>query len=178
MLTDVQEVFEGALKNAELEDHFEALEVAIGFAGKSSLDVNEVVRDLHRRISKRLLPPKESGEYRTFPVYIGMDKCPAYYNISAYMTRLQEMFDKLVDHKSAWELHDEFECIHPFSDCNGRTGRLLLNIARLRLSYPLEIVTYGEDGDQFKYYKRITQYRDAKFYRLGENGKTSSGAWT
>jgi Fic/DOC family len=44
--------------------------------------------------------------------------------------------------------HNQFECVHPFIDGNGRTGRLLLNLVLVRLGYAPAII-YKRDRSKY-----------------------------
>lgn len=56
--------------------------------------------------------------------------------------------------------HGEFERIHPFLDGNGRTGRLILNLALVRLGYAPAII-YKRDRDRYLRALRAVDAGDA-----------------
>lgn len=60
------------------------------------------------------------------------------------------------------QIHHRFEQVHPFIDGNGRTGRLLLNLALVRLGYPPVIVLKRERPS----YLAALQKADAGDYGL------------
>ncbi|WP_187646897.1 Fic family protein [Nitrosophilus labii] len=53
-------------------------------------------------------------------------------------------------------LHAFFEEIHPFSDGNGRTGRIILNYVLISNGYPLVIIK-GDDKNKKLYYKGLEE---------------------
>ena len=58
--------------------------------------------------------------------------------------------------KAAWWVHDFFECVHPFIDGNGRTGRILLNAVRVGLGLE-PLVVYHRKYHLYAHY--IQRYR-------------------
>lgn len=56
----------------------------------------------------------------------------------------------------AYQIHDLFECIHPFIDGNGRTGRILLNTARQQFGLNPIVILYN---NREAYYEKIQAFR-------------------
>ncbi len=52
--------------------------------------------------------------------------------------------DEGIEPEALAKVHVRFEQIHPFLDGNGRTGRLVLNLLLVRLSYPPAIIFKGD----------------------------------
>ncbi len=62
-------------------------------------------------------------------------------------------------------IHNDFECVHPFIDGNGRAGRLILNLILVKLGYPPVVIF----KTQRSAYLTAMQYADAEEYGpLGE----------
>ncbi len=55
--------------------------------------------------------------------------------------------------ESIWDLHCEYENIHPWVDGNGRSGRILMVNHSILVGLEPEIIHYGPE--QQAYYRRI-----------------------
>jgi len=71
-----------------------------------------------------------------------------------------ENADDETKERLAYEIHDVFECIHPFIDGNGRTGRVLLNAARVKMGLKPIVILYKERQE---YYSKINAFRASKY---------------
>lgn len=112
---------------------------------------------IHRRLMKRL-NPKIAGKIRK--VRVGVQTKDGFREGTApeeIKEELRLLFNPglypIISEETIKAWHVQFEHIHPFEDGNGRTGRILMNIQRLRLGLPLLIIYDKEKGEYYKWFK-------------------------
>jgi Fic family protein len=161
----VEHCYAGSTENIEVSDHMNALAtVIVETKLNTPISLTKMALKIHKILGEHIMD--KPGTFRTYGVTVGGHSTVPHKYIPKYMKRLDAMLADAKTAEDAWAIHDYFECCHPFGDGNGRSGRLLMNYVRLRLGLPLLIVTYGRDGDQYKYYRKIQEYRDNKFKLL------------
>lgn len=112
----------------------------------------KTILGIHKRVMKRLRPDI-AGKLRNCDVWIGGHR-----KIFISETLLKDELKTLCEIPIGMEAeeiiknwHIAFEKIHPFEDGNGRVGRILYNLQRLRAGLPIHIIHEG--GEQKEYYK-------------------------
>ncbi len=142
---------EGEYSEEALKDSKEAWEYAkvfIPFGRK--IDI-QYIKTIHKFLMKRL-NSKIAGKIRKCDVWIGRRKG---YNPEEIEDELKMLCNQGIYPDLSEDLikrwHIQFEKIHPFEDGNGRTGRIIMNIQRLKIGLPLLIIHEGKE--QQEYYK-------------------------
>ena len=120
----------------------------------------EIVKDFHRYVMLGALP-KFCGLFRDHDVRVlGAPFKPARpWEIAEKVSDLVEWFNRATSThpiERAAVFHAVFETIHPFSDGNGRTGRLLMNYMLVQGGYWPVNVRYKEDRQI--YYDALTEF--------------------
>ncbi len=132
-----------------------------------------IAMDLHRVLTRGVPFFEEtgnSGKYRQCGASISGQNMPQPYLLRPLMTELwfpnvEQMLAKAKKKtinrtEAAWWCHHAFECIHPFVDGNGRTGRLLLNWFRMSCDLKPIVVYYHK---RWEYYDSIQVFRNREF---------------
>ena len=126
----------------EAVDHKEALDYVRALAGR-----DEPLREIDvRQIHQLVLARSESGEagrYSLRPRMISGSPfiLPSPAEVPALMGDFARwLAEAPVDYSTAFEAHARLVTIHPFSDGNGRTARLIMNLILLRGGYPPVVV--------------------------------------
>ncbi|CAM4828542.1 unnamed protein product [Rotaria magnacalcarata] len=120
------------------------------------------ISEIHRRVLG-FVNPIEAGQLRKHQVYVGSLMPPSANEIIEYLDDFFTWLNSLEDTRdlNAIELaaiaHYKFVYIHPFSDGNGRTGRLLMNLILMKSGFPPVIIKKSE---RFIYYSYLNQAND------------------
>jgi Fic family protein len=151
----------------EAKNHPEAIKFVERLVDAKSELTEEVILQLHRLIMSNIT--EDAGHYRTTGVKItGATFMPPPSSqvkprIDELLKWLRENPDELTPIELAAAFHHRFVQIHPFSEGNGRTARLLMNALLMKAGYPF-IATVPK-LDRQKYLKTLAE---------ADSGDTSS----
>ncbi|MBF0158862.1 MAG: Fic family protein [Magnetococcales bacterium] len=125
-------------EHLEAVDHYQALLWMRDLAHQSTLIDDGTVCELHRRLVARS-QPEIAGIYSIYPHRIA-GSATIFPNPVKIPYLMQEFGVWLKQAETtpatAFEAHWRLTAIHPFSDGNGRTARLLMNLVLIRGGYP------------------------------------------
>ncbi|XP_046752458.1 protein adenylyltransferase Fic isoform X1 [Diprion similis] len=125
------------------------------FKTVGSISIKDIL-EIHKRVLGHV-DPVESGQFRRTQVYVGGHVPPGPGDIHMLM----EQFSLWLNSEQAVRMHPvryaalahyKLVHIHPFSDGNGRTSRLLMNMILMQAGYPPVIV---HKQHRHKYYEYL-----------------------
>ena len=131
-------------EHQEAVGHSEAYDLLYNIYQTKNI-TEEEIKEIHRLIYYRI-DDKKAGQYRTEQVIITgseyilptPDKVPDL--MKKFIKKIPSMREEYHVIEFAAMLHKEFIEIHPFVDGNGRTARLLMNLALLQEDYAITII--------------------------------------
>jgi len=149
------------IKGKSLREHFEAinhkdaLESLDKLVKKKTKLTEKTIKDIHKMVLTKI-NDQEAGQYRKTNVRIlGAIKSPPQY---VKVPKLMKEFikninkEKLYAIETAAKVHYSIVSIHPFSDGNGRTARIIMNLILMQKGYPITIIL---KNDRKKYYNTL-----------------------
>ncbi|MEA3254282.1 MAG: Fic family protein, partial [Candidatus Altiarchaeota archaeon] len=164
----------------EAINHQKAFEFLEGIVNKKTRITEDVIKDIHKIILSGI-DDDYAGRYRNINVrilgatrkflqgknFVPQDKVQLYPTVKSpprfekvprkmkeYVDYVNDNPDKLNVIEMAALIHYRLVEIHPFTDGNGRTTRLLTNLFLLRHGYPVTMVL---KVDRKKYYTRLKE---------------------
>ena len=151
------------IRGKPLREHFEATNHQKGFefleniVKEKSKITEDTIKKIHRTILTNI-DDEYAGRYRDVNVRIlgAIKSPPRFEKVPDKMAEYLEYINKNPDNLNTIELasliHYKLVEIHPFTDGNGRTARLIMNLFLMQHGYPITIVL---KVDRKKYYDRL-----------------------
>ena len=130
-------------EHQEAINHASAWELVKQLAGETRKISETDILAIHRLILNNI-DNQNAGRYRSVPVRISGSTVilPNPLKVPELMEKLVNWLKSAKGHsvKLAAEAHYQLVSIHPFTDGNGRTARLLMNLILLKAGYPAAII--------------------------------------
>jgi Fic family protein len=147
------------IETLEAKNHPEAIKFIESLVDtKSQIDENAVLH-LHQLIMSKIA--EDAGRYRTARVRISgavFTPPPSFevgHRINELLEWLRENPDELTPIELSSIFHHRFVQIHPFTEGNGRTARLLMNAILMKSGYPF--IAIVPKRDRSKYLKTLLE---------------------
>jgi Fic family protein len=169
-LGDAREIIENHISpNKPLGDVKETEEhnnVFLKMLDKKENITNNLLLSWHKNIFGK---SKEdiAGFYREYLVRVGNYLAPDWQEVKGLMDKLLSFIEssKLNPVELSARAHYRFEKIHPFSDGNGRIGRLLMNYILWHKGYPMVIIEYKRRKSYYAALNKDEEYFVNYFFR-------------
>lgn len=153
----------------EAVGHKEAFEYVCAIVKEKPKLTERVIKEIHSLVLSDM--PQDKGVYRRVQVNILGAKVeptnPIF--IAEKMAALIKEYNSSEEPDLIKKLaifHIKFECIHPFIDGNGRTGRLLVNLELMKNGFPPIDIKFA---DRTKYYNAFDAFNEKHDIKPMEN---------
>ena len=114
----------------ETTNHFRCIDMIIERAEETLTE--SLIKELHKVLKSGTSDSQKAwfavGDYKRLPNEVGGNETVAPQAVHAEMKALLKEYHskKVKSFEDILDLHQRFECIHPFQDGNGRVGRLIM----------------------------------------------------
>ncbi|KDE69146.1 cell filamentation protein Fic [Fusobacterium necrophorum DAB] len=169
--TDVILEYGITVKGKSLQEHLEVKgqEYALNFLKEevnygTELSI-KLIKDFHSLVLSGI-DPLNAGVFKKYYNSIGHTTVQTVspFQVEYELNQLIENYNKNTKEnliEKVAKFHADFEKIHPFSDGNGRTGRLIMNFELMKKGYPICIV---RNEDRLEYYDSLELAQTKKDY--------------
>jgi Fic family protein len=147
--------------------HKDALDYVHGLAQRDEPIREMDVRHIHKLIVGRS-DPENAGSYSQFQRMISGSPLvlPSPAEIGPLMSDFGQWLSKAPSNaETAFAAHEKLVTIHPFSDGNGRTARLLMNLVLFKAGYPPVVIGPEQRTDYINSLEAVQLRNDPKPYR-------------